>query len=125
MAGTRWVGRQVLDEAPGLDVAVYAIWFEMVATDSRARWPEGLLDDPRVRHFWDEERVVGRWFGRHADYGDDPELVIWDTYFLYGPEAEWGPEGPTDLRSWGYTIVETRDRLKRDLLALAGGGPAR
>lgn len=92
----------------------------MIATDSRSRWPAGLLDDPRVRHWWDEEKVVGRWFGRHPDYGDDPDLVIWDTYFLYGPTATWeGEGGPTDLVSWGYTIVENREKLRRDLRAMA------
>lgn len=106
---------------PDLDVAVYAVWFDMIDTDSRSRWPSGVLVDPRVRHWWDEGKAVGRWYGRHPDYGDDPELVVWDTYFLYGPDAEWQEQGPTELASWGYTIWEHREKLRRDLLALAAG----
>ena len=90
----------------------------MVATDSRSRWPAGLLDDPRVRHWWDEKKVVGRWYGRHPDYGDDPDLVAWDVFFLYGPDSRWGETGPSGLASWGYPIVEAREKLRRDLLAM-------
>jgi hypothetical protein len=104
-------------------VAVYAIWFSMVASDERERWPARVLADPRVTHWWDEGRQVGRWLGRHPDYGGDAELVIWDTYFLYPRDARWG-ESPGPVASWGYPIVEHREKLRRDLLALARRAPA-
>jgi len=128
VAGARWAREHILETNPELDLAVYAIWFDMVATDSRRRWPSEVLEDERVTHFWDEEKVIGRWYGRHPDYGDDPELVIWDTYYLYGPGSTWAEDGPTELESWGYTIVESREKLRRDLLRLAaerGGEAAR
>jgi hypothetical protein len=98
----------------------------MVAADERERWPARVLDDPRVTHWWDEQRQVGRWLGRNPDYGDEDGLVVWDTYFLYPADARWG-ESPGPVVSWGYPIVEHREKLRRDLLALSrhAGAPAR
>ena len=39
---------------------VYAIWFNMYPGDSRQRWPDTLLTDARVRHYWDEGRGIGQ-----------------------------------------------------------------
>jgi hypothetical protein len=35
---------------------------------------------------------------------------------LYGPQAKW-TERATGALGWGYTILRTRDQLKRDLAA--------
>ena len=56
-----------MQKEPELDVTVYAVWFAMVDTDERERWQPGLLDDPRVRHYWDEGKVAGRWFAAHGE----------------------------------------------------------
>ena len=70
---------------PELDVEVYAVWFSMVATDERERWLPELLDDPRVRHFWDEEKVAGRWFAAN-DEALGVEFAgetLWDVFFVF------------------------------------------
>jgi ABC-type multidrug transport system fused ATPase/permease subunit len=41
------------------DLRVYAVWFNMLFGDSRERWDGDGVTDPRVRHFWDEQRLVG------------------------------------------------------------------
>jgi hypothetical protein len=34
----------------------------MLFGDSRDRWDGDGVTDPRVRHFWDEQKVVGNWY---------------------------------------------------------------
>ena len=115
MTGARWVQRELLQKHPDLDLKVYAIWFNMVATDDRSRWDSSLIRDPRVLYLWDPEKVVGRWFGKHPDYGNG-SAVWWDTYLLYGREATWEQQ-PTDLISTGHTILMTSGDLLKDALA--------
>lgn len=88
----------------------------MVESDTRAKWPSDLFSDSRVAEFWDEEKILGRWFGHHPDYLDEDE-VLWDTYLLYGPGSRWS-DRPSDLVSWGYTILGKREQMKKDLTGL-------
>lgn len=109
------------------DLRVYAVWFEMFPGDARERWPSEVLEDPRVHHYWDEQKAVGGWYGDHlADMqdqlvpesrgvGDEP--VLWDAYLVYGPDAHWA-EAPTGLRRWGRTVIGTRESLREALEAL-------
>ncbi len=116
MAGTRWVQKELLEKHPKAELRVYAIWFNMFPGDARAKWPPELLNDPRVIHFWDEEKHLGRFFlERHkVEHYDE---ALWDTYILYPAEASWGEQPPTPT-SWGNTIIRTRKQLERDLLKL-------
>lgn len=123
VAGARWVQKEILEKQPDADLHVYAVWFSMLESDSRPRWPRDALTDPRVEHFWDEKRVLGRW------YADDLKLklwsrtlgtwtdALWDAYLLYDPEARWS-SGPRPLFAWGTTIMETREELRAKLKAL-------
>ena len=78
--------------------------------------PDDLLSDLRVVHFWDEEKMLGRWYEenvtRIGEPGDD--RVEWDAYFLYGVGTTWDEQPPSHV-SWGRTIVETREQLRNDL----------
>lgn len=89
----------------------------MVASDERERWPGRVLADPRVRHFWDEERLVGTWFGQ-LESANEPGAVLWDAYYLYPPGVRWA-DGPGKAVSVGCPIVDSREELRRDLLAMA------
>ena len=119
VAGARWVQSELLEKNRSSDLQVYAIWFNMIWSDARAKWPSDALSDPRGVHFWDEQKVVGRWYEknvtRQGPSGSD--RVEWDAYFLYGPQASWG-EGPPGLVSWGHPIVAARDRLRQALIDL-------
>jgi hypothetical protein len=84
VAGARWARDKLLAENP-IDAAVYAVWFSMVESDERARWQPELLDDPRVRHFWDEKKVVGQWFAAHDEaigVEFDGE-TLWDVFLVF------------------------------------------
>lgn len=108
---------ELLDANPDAELSVYAISFHMLPSDHLAKrlvWPEDLMGDPRVTHFWDDQRLVGRWYEAEVTRlgGDGDPRVEWDAYFLYGPDAVWGEEPPVHV-SWGRTIVGSRDELKR------------
>jgi hypothetical protein len=72
----------------------------------------GLIDDPRVQHFWNETFIAGGHF-RDLNFG----RIAWDIYFLYGREARW--QGmPEPLLSTGFTVYAKRKQLLADLEAL-------
>lgn len=107
---------EILEKNPAANVKVYAVWLPMIASDARSEWKKSLIPDSRVIHLWDEQRVVGRWFAAQGRYGEDVE-VVWDIYFLFGPEAQWETL-PDPLVSWGRTVVAAREKLRRDFLAV-------
>ena len=107
---------EILEKNRAADVKVYAVWLPMIASDARSEWKKSLIPDSRVIHLWDEQRVVGRWFASQGRYGEGVD-VVWDIYFLFGPEAQWETL-PEPLLSWGRTVVDAREKLRRDFLAV-------
>lgn len=82
-------------------------------TDKYSRAGARVLSDARVKHFWDGEKVVGRWFAEQEGYRG----VAWDIYFLYGAEADWN-RAPAPLVSSGVTVFGKRKELLHALLPL-------
>ncbi|MDQ2676623.1 MAG: hypothetical protein M3Y34_07415 [Actinomycetota bacterium] len=117
-----WAG--ILDRHPTADLKVYVVWLPMLSTDARSRWrfTGHTIDDPRVTHFWDERRVVGRWLAEQAGWDDGD--VMWDVYFLYGAEAEWG-ETPSEPLVRGEKLENEPVELIRRVDALLGGDGVR
>ena len=105
---------QLLIDYSSEQIRVYAVWLQMYPSVSRDKWDQTLMPDPRVKHFWDGELDVARWFARQVD---GYEGVSWDMYYLYGPDAKWETI-PSALISSGGTIYHERERLKAQLLAL-------
>jgi hypothetical protein len=91
----------------------------MLVTDARSEIDTGLLDDPRVRQFWDEERVVGRWLA-DMGLGGSPGEVVWDAYLVFGPDAAWNDE-PAPLRGTGAPVISAAGSLERELRPLVAG----
>lgn len=77
-----------------------------------------LLTDERVVHHWDEKRVVGRFFGGDSQFRGRGLIgwggVMWDTYLLFGRDAEW-TQRPAPLVGAGYTIIQGSQHLAADL----------
>jgi len=105
---------------------VYAVWFNMYPGDARARWRAELLTDERVRHYWDEQRSVGRlflqilprlWSVRAPETVLPQADALWDTYLLYPADARWD-EAPPNAVSWGSTILQTKETLEQNVLQL-------
>jgi hypothetical protein len=115
----------LLDASPNARLRVYAVWYNMFPGDSSEKWPPALLTDPRVVHFWDEQKLIGNlyfqdlpkiWEKRAPGTGTPDDLIVWDAYLLYEPKVRWD-DGPPDVVSWGSTILQTQDRLVSDLKA--------
>ena len=88
----------------------------MLFGDSRDRWDGDGLIDPRVQHFWDEDKVVGNWFTANVTHGRG---TTWDFYALYGPDAL----DLTAPASVGGTIISRRERLASAISPLLGASP--
>lgn len=100
---------------------IYVIWLPMLGGDTRSEVDEGLLADPRVRQFWDGERVTGRWFAE-ANLGDLGYAgIVWDAYFLFGPDAFWD-QRPSELIGSGATVIEKSGELRARIEPLLGAG---
>ena len=126
MNGARWVQQEILEKRADADLRVYAIWFSMYPTDQRENWPADVLTDPRVVHFWDEGKTVGRWYMsrieqmQHARTPGSAGLggnTLWDAYLVYGPESRWS-DAPGGLRRWGRTILGTQEALREAVAAV-------
>lgn len=104
---------ELLETNPDADVAVYAVWEPMLGgRRTNALEATGLLPDPRVRHFWNEDFIVGNHYSEAA-FG----RTAWDIYFLYGPDAVW-EERPEPLISSGFTVIGQRRQLQEDFSAI-------
>ena len=102
---------EILSKHQQADLQVYAVWFNMLFGESRGAWNGDGLDDPRVVHFWDEQKVVGNWFTANVTHGRG---TTWDFYALYGPDAR-DLARPTSM---GRTITSRRERLAAALAPL-------
>jgi len=76
-----------------------------------------VIADHRVMHFWDDQKVVGRWFAQQETPAEIDAGIVWDAYFLYGLDAEWKAK-PEPLVSWGSTVLDEYDTLERNLRPL-------
>ena len=100
------------------NLRVYVIWFSMLPTDARSRWnwSGGILDDPRVLHYWDEKKKAGRFYAGKDPETDDPD-VVWDTFYLYGSDARWLDKPDRELAT-GASVRSEFESLKNTLLPL-------
>jgi hypothetical protein len=115
--GARWVQTEVLGKYPAAPLRVYIVWLPMLPNDARSKWQGtgGLMRDPRVMHFWDENKVVGQGYAKQ----DGVFGTAWDTYYLYGSDAQWDTMAQP-LISSGRTVIGKRSDLKRSFLPLLG-----
>ena len=113
--GARFVQNEILEKNPSSDIKVYAVWFNMLFTDHRNRWPSKILTDSRVTHLWDQQKLTGTLYAQNTNY---PGTVAWDIFYVYGREAEWIDVLPGPLVGSGYTIIGKRDILKESITPL-------
>ena len=83
----------------------------MMRRDNRDGFDPGVLTDPRVTHLWDSEKIAGRWFQEHFDVDGCDDEIIWDAYFVFGPDASW-IDVPTPLESAGSPIWSERESIR-------------
>jgi hypothetical protein len=110
------VQKEILANHPAANLRLYVIWFSMIPTDARSRWAwtGGILSDPRATHFWDEQKVLGRWYAVQENPENSDGGIVWDAFYLYGPEAQWDTK-PEPLISSGATVRAEADELMRKI----------
>ena len=89
----------------------------MLSTDGRSEIDTQLLDDPRVRHYWDGERVAGRWLADAGVGGESFAGVVWDAFYIFGPDAVWN-EKPAPVAAFGAPVISEASKLERALRPL-------
>ena len=108
--------KEILDGYPSADLRVYAVWFNMLPGDDRSQWPSDALTDSRVSEYWDEDRITGQWFAKNLP-GNSFGPIVWDTYFLFGPQAQWEAI-PEQLIDSGRPIIAKRNSLRSNVVEL-------
>ena len=73
--GASWVRTHILNAHPHAKLTVFAIWLPMLAGDSRSAWDSNVLNDPRVKEFWDGDRIAGKWFA-DKQLGDRIDALV-------------------------------------------------
>ncbi len=131
MHGARAVQKQLLEGYPEADFTVLIVWLPMVPGDSERtakRWARRMRD-PRVRHFYDPEKVVGRAFAAETFHDCIPQAlrvlpadhllrehlerwdslppedrVLWDAFLSYSKDAAWADGIPKPSR-WAKQVA--------------------
>jgi hypothetical protein len=113
------VQKEILEKYPSSRLRLYVILFSMLPTVARSSgaWTGGVLTDSRATHFWDEKRMVGRWFAKQENSEDSNPAIVWDAFYLYGPDARWDSK-PEPLVTNGVTVRDEADELKSKLVPL-------
>ncbi len=94
----------------------------MLVGDNRKAWDPKMMPDERVTHYWDEGRKAGCWYAERERLRGVFGAVVWDTYYLYGPDASWD-EVPQPLIGSGYPIFGKRRSLAGQIAPLLGRTP--
>ena len=95
---------------------MYVVWFNMYPGDARWRWDGDGLTDPRVTHYWDEQKTVGTWFSANLTGRDSPTR---DFYALYAPDAR-DLSAPSTM---GGSIISRRAALQSALEPVLATSP--
>lgn len=108
--GASWVRENILKKYPEEEITVYAVWFNMVPGDRKEGWNPKLLADERVTHYWDEERVLGKWITQNVPDCKHIGPIDWDSYYLFDADGEWG-DTFTGTKACGTPILKATEPL--------------
>ena len=103
----------VLATLPYERVRVYAVWEPVLGEDTGV--PDdslAALDDERVRHFWDADKLLARALGGaprfQKDVGFNMKGTLWDVALVYPPGVTWDA-GRDPLFAGGQVYKVTED----------------
>jgi hypothetical protein len=106
---------EILEKWGSPDLRVYAIWLPF-RSGTRDAIVGSVMDDPRVRHYWDGKALSSDFFSRHLP---DAFPGIWDIWVAYGPDARWDAE-PAPLARWGGTVIGEGSSLMATIQSFLG-----
>ena len=114
---------EVIDKYPDADVRVYVVWLPVYFSDVPSTWDQNILNDSRVKHYWDGERLVGEWLFEHGNLDGEGTVynAYWDRYIIYGPSATWNENSFSEKeRGTGYPIAYMTDEFLASIGPLLG-----
>ena len=80
---------------------VYVVWSsQQGAHEQHVASASRLMADPRVRHYWDGNKLVGRAF--EPIIGSN--VPAWDTYLLFDRNAVWTEATPPAPTWWEHQL---------------------
>jgi hypothetical protein len=93
----------MVQDFPHANVSVSIVWVNMLTSDSEAtaRTSTRIIDDPRVRHFYDPEKRAGKVV---AESLGGQDRVAWDIYLFYAEGSEWD-DGPPAPSCWMHQLT--------------------
>ena len=116
---------RLLAEFPNAPISVYAIWEPVIRTDIAppVTGVLSLLEDPRVKQYWDPMRIVSADMVRAVNADPpryalekalSPEFIAWDVVAVFGKDARWERDLPVPAH-YGNPVVgaigETRTAI--------------
>ena len=101
----------VLDAVASDDLRVYAVWLNQRVTDERGAIDQAILDDPRVRQYWDSEGITGTYFADNDLGGLGASGFVYDVFYVFDGDAAWHNDpGPVDSAG-GPVLYEGEELL--------------
>ena len=96
---------------------VFLVWEPVLATDLTAPSTITLrrVHDPRVKQYWDSNRVLSHAMGEH-----DRRSVVWDYVAVYKPEQMWR-DVPPQPEFTGRPVVRFIEGVRQTLQAIYSG----
>jgi hypothetical protein len=92
----------VIEGFPHADISVAIVWINMLEADTEVAAQESarIIVDPRVHHFHDPERRVGKALARSL--GAEGRIA-WDIYLFFARGSEWLKEPPRPIQ-WMHQL---------------------
>ena len=95
------------------NISVSIVWIPILAEDTfdSAIQPIKFLSDSRIRHFYDNNRVVGKSIAESVGWEGN---IAWDIYLFYESFIEWG-EKPPEPNYWMHQLPDdwaTKDKFR-------------
>lgn len=94
----------------------YVVWLNQRSTDARDTIEASTLDDARVTQYWDEEAVIGTWLSDVDLGGLGYSGIVYDTYYVFGPDAAWD-DVPAPIAGSGVPVISTGEELLAEIRA--------
>ncbi len=118
MRGAGAVRDQVLKNLNSSKLKAYVVWTPVLFGDGRERAEESLraMSDPRVTHFWDKDRILGKEFGKTLTLPHGKKFA-WDVYLLYDAKAQWRDK-PPEPNDWMHQLGSDDRRLDGEKLRM-------
>lgn len=104
--GARAIKKSIVTTYPQAPISLSIVWINMLQGDdiAAAKRAARIISDPRVRHFYDPQRLAGKTIA-HILGGSGK--VAWDIYLFYSKVVEWKETPPQPL-VWVHQLTESR-----------------